>query len=96
MKLPGLTPSNLQGAIYLFPDVQKGHGDERSYTDVTEFTTAILEEAGVALVTGAGCWSPENIRLSYATGIWTTLKEAVRRLKGFYGKIRITRSLVMS
>ena len=58
---------------------------EKCYTDVTEFTTAILEEAEVALVTGAGFGAPENVRLSYATDL-DTLKEAVRRLKAFMEK----------
>ena len=54
----------------------------KGYTDVTEFTTAILEEVGVALVTGAGFGAPENVRLSYATDL-ETLKEAVQRLQQF-------------
>ena len=54
----------------------------KGYTDVTEFTTAILEEVGVALVTGAGFGAPENVRLSYATDL-ETLKEAVGRLQQF-------------
>lgn len=54
----------------------------KGYTDVTAFTTAILEEAGVALVTGAGFGAPENVRLSYATDL-DTLKDAVNRLKAF-------------
>ena len=37
----------------------------KGYTDVTDFTTAILEEAEVALVTGAGFGASENVRLSY-------------------------------
>ena len=49
------------------------------------FTNAILEEAEVALVTGAGFGAPENIRLSYATDL-DTLKEAVRRIKVFMEK----------
>ncbi|MDX5038905.1 aminotransferase class I/II-fold pyridoxal phosphate-dependent enzyme, partial [Streptococcus suis] len=50
-----------------------------------EFTTAILEEVGVAMVTGAGFGAPENIRLSYATDM-DTLKEAVARLHTFMKK----------
>ena len=49
---------------------------------MTEFATAILEEVGVALITGAGFGAPENLRLSYATDL-ETLKEAVRRLHQF-------------
>lgn len=70
-----------QGAFYLFPNVKKAM-EMKCYTDVTEFTTAILEEVGVALVTGAGFGAPENVRLSYATDL-ETLKEAVQRLKQF-------------
>ena len=54
----------------------------KGYSDVTEFATAILEEVGVALVTGAGFGAPENVRLSYATDMGT-LKEAVHRIKAF-------------
>ena len=54
----------------------------KGYTDVTDFTTSILEEVGVALVTGAGFGAPENVRLSYATNL-ETLKEAVGRLQHF-------------
>ena len=52
---------------------------------MTAFTTAILEEVGVALVTGDGFGAPENVRLSYATDM-DTLKEAVQRLKDFMEK----------
>ena len=54
----------------------------KGYTNVTDFTDAILEETGVALVTGEGFGAPENVRLSYATDL-DTLKEAVSRLKAF-------------
>ena len=33
----------------------------KGYTDVTDFTTAILEEVGLALITGAGFGAPENV-----------------------------------
>lgn len=56
----------------------------KGYSDVTAFTTAILEEVGLALITGAGFGAPENVRLSYATDL-DTLKEAVKRLKAFMG-----------
>ena len=74
----------LKGAFYLFPNVTKAM-EMKGYTDVTDFTTAILEEAEVALVTGAGFGAPENVRLSYATDL-DTLKEAVKRLKAFMEK----------
>ncbi|HEP1819856.1 TPA: pyridoxal phosphate-dependent aminotransferase [Streptococcus suis] len=80
-EVPGFEVIKPEGAFYLFPNVKKAM-EMKGYTDVTEFTTAILEEVGVALVTGAGFGAPENIRLSYATDM-DTLKEAVARLHRF-------------
>ncbi|MFS9336509.1 pyridoxal phosphate-dependent aminotransferase [Streptococcus intermedius] len=80
-EVPGFKVVKPQGAFYLFPNVKKAM-EMKGYLDVTEFTTAILEEVGVALVTGAGFGAPENVRLSYATDM-DTLKEAVHRIKAF-------------
>ena len=83
-EVPGFEVIKPQGAFYLFPNVKKAM-EIKGYTDVNDFTNAILEEAEVALVTGAGFGAPENIRLSYATDL-DTLKEAVRRIKAFMEK----------
>lgn len=83
-EVPGFQVVKPEGAFYLFPNVKKAM-EMKGFTDVTEFTTAILEEVGVALVTGAGFGAPENIRLSYATDM-DTLKEAVARLHTFMKK----------
>ncbi|MCD1276717.1 pyridoxal phosphate-dependent aminotransferase [Streptococcus sinensis] len=83
-QVPGFKVVKPQGAFYLFPNVKKAM-EMKGYTDVTAFTTAILEEVGVALVTGDGFGAPENVRLSYATDM-DTLKEAVQRLKDFMEK----------
>ncbi|HFI0762490.1 TPA: pyridoxal phosphate-dependent aminotransferase [Streptococcus suis] len=83
-EVPGFELVKPEGAFYLFPNVKKAM-EMKGFTDVTEFTTAILEEVGVALVTGAGFGAPENIRLSYATDM-KTLKEAVARLHTFMKK----------
>lgn len=80
-EVPGFDVIKPQGAFYLFPNVTKAM-EMKGYSDVTEFATAILEEVGVALITGAGFGAPENVRLSYATDL-DTLKEAVRRLHQF-------------
>lgn len=82
-EVPGFEVVKPQGAFYLFPNVKKAM-EMKGYTDVTDFTTAILEEVGLALITGAGFGAPENVRLSYATDL-ETLKEAVKRLKAFMG-----------
>ncbi|MFS1663273.1 pyridoxal phosphate-dependent aminotransferase [Streptococcus sp. zg-JUN1979] len=80
-EVPGFDVRKPQGAFYLFPNVEKAMA-MKGYDDVTAFTDAILEEVGVALVTGAGFGAPYNVRLSYATDL-ATLKEAVARLKAF-------------
>ncbi|NKZ20089.1 pyridoxal phosphate-dependent aminotransferase [Streptococcus ovuberis] len=80
-EIPGFKVIKPQGAFYLFPDVSEAM-TLKGFTDVTAFTDAILEETGVAVVTGDGFGAPSNIRLSYATDI-DTLKEVVKRLKKY-------------
>ena len=79
LEVPGFEVVKPNGAFYLFPKVTKAM-ELKGFSDVTAFTTAILEEAGVALVTGEGFGSPENVRLSYATSLENLVK-AVQRLK---------------
>lgn len=81
LEIPGVTMEKPQGAFYLFPNVKKTLA-LCGYDDVTAWVTDLLEEAQVALVTGAGFGSDENVRLSYATDL-ATLEEAVRRIKAF-------------
>lgn len=83
-EIPGFKTVKPQGAFYLFPNIKEAM-KMKGYDDVTDFTTAILEETGVALVTGAGFGAPYNVRLSYAADL-DTLKEAVRRIKAFMEK----------
>lgn len=86
LEIPGVKCAKPQGAFYLFPNVKETM-TLCGYTDVTAFTEALLNEAHVALVTGAGFGSPENIRISYATD-WDTLEEVVERIKAFVEKKR--------
>ncbi|PWO36926.1 pyridoxal phosphate-dependent aminotransferase, partial [Streptococcus pyogenes] len=80
-QVPGFEVVKPQGAFYFFPNVKKAM-EMTGFSDVTSFANAILEEVGLAVVSGAGFGAPENVRLSYATDI-KTLKEAVRRLHVF-------------
>ena len=82
--LPGFKVTKPQGAFYLFPNVKETL-KLCGYDDVTEWVNDLLEEAQVALVTGAGFGAPENIRISYATDL-TTLEEAVKRIAIFIDK----------
>lgn len=79
--IPGVELSKPQGAFYLFPNV-KGTMDLCGYSDINDFVEALLEEAGVALVTGAGFGAPEHLRISYAAD-WETLEKAVARIHSF-------------
>ncbi len=72
-EIPGWKFRKPQGAFYLFPDVSAlGTGDE-----VAE---RLLEEAHVAVVSGAAFGCPECIRLSYAIST-EEIKEAMKRIK---------------
>lgn len=78
-EIPGFEVVKPNGAFYLFPKVKKAMA-MKGFSDVTAFTNAILEEANVALVTGAGFHAAENVRLSYSTDL-KSLMEAIRRIK---------------
>lgn len=80
-QIPGFEAIKPNGAFYLFPKVEKAMA-LKEYDNVTDFATAILEETGVALVTGEGFGSPVHVRLSYATDL-ESLTEAVKRLKNW-------------
>ena len=83
-EVPGFEAIKPQGAFYLFPKVAKAM-EMKGFSDITAFCDDILEETGVAVVTGAGFGAPENLRLSYATDI-KTLLAAVKRLKAYMEK----------
>lgn len=83
-EVPGFEAIKPQGAFYLFPKVAKAM-EMKGFSDITAFCDDILEETGVAVVTGAGFGAPENLRLSYATDI-ETLLTAVKRLKAYMEK----------
>lgn len=70
-----------QGAFYLFVNVREAMSI-KGYEDVTAFTNVLLEETGVAVVTGEGFGASHHIRLSYATDL-TSLLEAIKRIKSF-------------
>src|SRR5690606_26347527 len=64
--IPGIECHEPEGAFYVFPDVSAHVGDRFASTD--EMSMAILEDAGVATVSGEAFGMPGHIRLSYATG----------------------------
>ena len=75
-----------QGAFYVYPSIagcigKTSAGGARIATD-EDFATALLEEAGVAVVFGAAFGLSPNFRVSYASDD-ATLEEACRRIQDF-------------
>ncbi|NMD70348.1 pyridoxal phosphate-dependent aminotransferase [Bacillus sp. DNRA2] len=81
IEIPGFTCIKPQGAFYLFPNVKKAV-ELTGYANVDDFSTALLEEALVAVIPGSGFGAPDNIRLSYATSL-ELLEAAVERIHKF-------------
>ncbi|MFI8493872.1 pyridoxal phosphate-dependent aminotransferase [Peribacillus butanolivorans] len=81
VEIPGVSCIKPQGAFYLFPNVKRAV-ELTGYSNVDDFTTALLEKAQVAVIPGSGFGAPDNIRLSYATSL-ELLEAAVERIHSF-------------
>ncbi|MFB8607909.1 pyridoxal phosphate-dependent aminotransferase [Enterococcus casseliflavus] len=84
--IPGFQVTKPQGAFYLFPNVKEAM-TMCGYQTIDAFVEALLMEAHVAVVTGAGFGTPDYLRISYATD-WDTLAEATKRIHDFVEKKR--------
>lgn len=82
----GITFAEPGGAFYAFFNVSNCFGRPlaggQTVKDATEFCTALLEQAHVALVTGDAFGAPGYVRLSFATGI-ETIKTGLDRIEAF-------------
>jgi len=71
--LPDISLPSPGGAFYAFFDVSRHFNKPlaggKTVSNSTEFCTALLEEAQVALVTGDAFGAPGYVRLSFATGM---------------------------
>lgn len=81
IQIPGFSCVKPQGAFYLFPNAKEA-ATMTGYESVDAFVEALLEEAKVALVPGAGFGAPNNVRLSYATSL-DLLHQALDRIEAF-------------
>ncbi|WP_170007444.1 pyridoxal phosphate-dependent aminotransferase [Bacillus fonticola] len=79
--IPGFHCEKPQGAFYLFPNVTEAV-ERTGFANVEAFSTALLEEANVAVVPGTGFGSPDHLRISYATDLDTILV-ALERIERF-------------
>ena len=87
----GITCRVPEGAFYVFPSCKGviGKVDESNnkITNDEEFTTSLLEHAGVAVVQGSAFGLEGYFRISYATSD-ENLKNACIRMKDFLNKLR--------
>ena len=83
---PGITCPVPDGAFYVYPEISgligKTSAGGVTITDDEAFATALLEEAGVAVVFGAAFGLSPYFRVSYATAD-AVLEEACRRIVSF-------------
>jgi aspartate/methionine/tyrosine aminotransferase len=80
-QLPGVTCVMPGGAFYAFPNITGTGMDSRTFQD------RLLEEGGVASLTGAsfGAFGEGYVRLSYAASL-PQLREAVARIGALLGR----------
>ena len=87
----GITCRVPEGAFYVFPSCKGviGKFDESNnkITNDEEFTTSLLEHAGVAVVQGSAFGLEGYFRISYATSD-ENLKNACVRMRDFLNKLR--------
>ena len=87
----GISVGTPQGAFYVYPSIEKVIGKTSAsgikLKDDEAFTTALLEEEGVAVVQGAAFGLSPYFRISYATAT-DQLEEACRRIQRFCGNLR--------
>ncbi len=85
-KFPEISFAEPGGAFYAFFNVSahfnRPLGGGKVVTDSSEFCTALLEEAHVALVTGDAFGAPGYVRLSFATDL-KTLEAGLDRIEQF-------------
>jgi len=81
-EIPGVKVNLPLGAFYIFPDISAYFGkksDKMEINNATDFCDYILQEAYVAVVSGAAFGADECFRISYAASE-AELKEAVAKM----------------
>lgn len=81
--IPGFKTNEPEGAFYVFPDISYYFGKTlrgKTILSAEDFAMYLLEEAGVATVTGEAFGDPNCIRISYAASE-ADIMEAMERIK---------------
>jgi len=82
-EIPDMKVNRPQGAFYIFPDISAYFGRTDGQTTIAnadDFCEYLLQQAHVAVVTGAAFGAENCFRLSYAASE-ADLREAVKRMK---------------
>jgi aspartate aminotransferase len=82
-EIPGIRTRLPQGAFYFFPDISEYFGKSDGTTTIQnsdDLCMYILDEAHVALVTGAAFGAPNCVRISYAASE-ENLRKAISQMK---------------
>ena len=80
-EIPGFKVQKPQAAFYFFINISETL-QNCGYQEATSFVEDLLNEAHVAVVTGAGFGMDQYIRISYATD-WAALEKSAQRIKAF-------------
>ncbi|CDZ76120.1 Aspartate aminotransferase [Legionella massiliensis] len=80
-EIPGVEVIPADGTFYIFPNVQPII-EKRGFANDVQFSEALLQEVGVALVPGSAFGNEGCIRLSFATSM-EILQDALARLQRF-------------
>jgi aspartate aminotransferase len=89
-EIPGVKVNLPLGAFYIFPDISAYFGkksDKMEINNATDFCDYILQEAFVAVVSGAAFGADECFRISYAASD-AELKEAVARMANVLAQLK--------
>ena len=89
-EIPGVKVNLPLGAFYIFPDISAYFGkksDKMEINNATDFCDYILQEAFVAVVSGAAFGADECFRISYAASE-AELKEAVARMANVLAQLK--------
>ncbi len=88
--LPQVTCVQPVGAFYCFPNVSKHFGKSAKGTKITDavsFSTALLQQAHVAVVPGNDSGFDTHVRLSFATSLGQ-IDKGIDRIEGFLKSLR--------
>lgn len=80
-QIDGVSCLKPQGAFYVFPNVANAMA-KMGYTDVDQWSEALLVKEKVALIPGSGFGAPNNVRISYAASM-EQLEKGIERIKRF-------------